>query len=46
MVRKLEREGRLPALPRIGRRLNFDPKIVKAFRDGTLHNKSLHSVPR
>jgi hypothetical protein len=39
LVRKLEVLGRLPALPRIGRRLTFDPKIVRAFRAGTLHSK-------
>jgi predicted DNA-binding transcriptional regulator AlpA len=33
-VRNLERDGTLPALPRIGRRVNFDPKVVRAFRDG------------
>jgi hypothetical protein len=32
MVRKLEREHRLPALPRIGRRVTFDPHVVRAFR--------------
>lgn len=32
MVRKLERERRLAALPRIGRRLTFDPLVVRAFR--------------
>ena len=37
LVRKLERERKLPALPRIGRRLNFDPQVVKAFRAGTLN---------
>lgn len=37
LVRKLERDGRLPALPRIGRRLNFDPTVVRCFRDGTLN---------
>ena len=36
LVRKLEQLGKLPALPRIGRRLNFDPKTVRAFRDGML----------
>ena len=33
-VRNLERDGELPALPRIGTRIIFDPKIVRAFRDG------------
>lgn len=33
LVRKLEQLGRLPALPRIGRRINFDPKVVKQFRE-------------
>lgn len=33
-VRNLERDGGLPALPRIGKRVTFDPKIVRAFRDG------------
>jgi len=33
-VRGLEREGQLPALPRIGTRLLFDPRVVRAFRDG------------
>jgi hypothetical protein len=39
LVRKLEVLGKLPGLPRIGRRLNFDPKIVRAFRDGTLNKR-------
>lgn len=34
MVRNLERVGELPALPRIGTRIIFDPKVVRAFRDG------------
>lgn len=34
MVRNLERGGELPALPRIGMRIIFDPKVVRAFRDG------------
>jgi hypothetical protein len=34
MVRNLERDGELPALPRIGTRIIFDPKVVRAFRDG------------
>ncbi len=33
-VRNLERDGELPALPRIGTRIIFDPRIVRAFRDG------------
>ncbi len=33
-VRNLEREGKLPSLPRIGTRIIFDPRIVRAFRDG------------
>jgi hypothetical protein len=33
-VRNLERDGELPALPRIGTRITFDPKMVRAFRDG------------
>jgi Helix-turn-helix domain len=33
-VRNLERAGTLPALPRIGRRVIFDPKVVRAFREG------------
>jgi hypothetical protein len=33
-VRNLERDGELPALPRIGTRVIFDPKIVRSFRDG------------
>ena len=33
-VRKLEREGELPALPRIGNRLTFAPKEVRAYREG------------
>lgn len=41
LVRKLERERKLPALPRIGRRVNFDPQVVKAFRAGTLNVVSL-----
>jgi hypothetical protein len=32
LVRKLERENRLQALPRISRRLTFDPLVVRAFR--------------
>lgn len=36
MVRKLEREGKLPSLPRYCSRVTFDPKVVRAFRDGTL----------
>lgn len=34
MVRNLERAGDPPALPRIGTRIIFDPKVVRAFRDG------------
>ncbi len=34
MVRNLERDGELPALPRIGTRVIFDPKVVRAFREG------------
>jgi hypothetical protein len=34
LVRKLEQGGRLQALPRISRRLTFDPQQVKAFRAG------------
>jgi hypothetical protein len=34
MVRNLERERELPSLPRIGTRITFDPKVVRAFRDG------------
>lgn len=33
-VRNLERDRKLPALPRIGTRVTFDPKVVRAFRDG------------
>jgi len=33
-VRNLERDRELPALPRIGARVTFDPKVVWAFRDG------------
>ena len=33
-IRNLERGGQLPALPRIGKRVTFDPKVVRAFRDG------------
>jgi hypothetical protein len=33
-IRNLERSGQLPALPRIGKRVTFDPKVVRAFRDG------------
>ena len=40
-VRKLERTGRLPALPRHCNRLRFEPKVVRAFRDGTLNVESL-----
>ncbi|MBI5071125.1 MAG: helix-turn-helix domain-containing protein [Deltaproteobacteria bacterium] len=33
-VRNLERDGSLPALPRIGRRVIFDPRVIRAFREG------------
>ena len=33
-VRNLEAAGQLPSLPRITTRVLFDPKIVRAFRDG------------
>ncbi|MCM2334543.1 MAG: helix-turn-helix domain-containing protein [Anaeromyxobacteraceae bacterium] len=33
-VRNLERDRVLPALPRIGTRIIFDPQVVRAFRDG------------
>lgn len=33
-IRNLERDGELPALPRIGTRIMFDPKVIRAFRDG------------
>jgi hypothetical protein len=33
-VTNLERDGLLPALPRAGRRVTYDPKIIRAFRDG------------
>ncbi len=46
LVRKLELEGRLPALPRISRRLTFDPLVVKAFRAGTLRALPLRTTPR
>jgi len=36
-VRKPEREGKLPSLPRFCRRITFDPKIVRALREGTLN---------
>jgi hypothetical protein len=35
-VRKLERLGVLPSLPRQCNRVTFDPKVLRAFRDGTL----------
>jgi len=38
-VRRLEQNGKLPAFPRFGRRLLFDPEIVRAFRAGTLNSK-------
>jgi hypothetical protein len=37
MVRKLERDGKLPSLLRFGSRITFDPKIVRALREGTLN---------
>ncbi len=37
LVRKLEKGRKLPALPRIGRRLNFDPAVVRQYRAGTLN---------
>jgi hypothetical protein len=40
MVRNLERCGELPSLPRIGTRITFDPKIVRAFRDGWRPSKA------
>jgi len=33
-IRNLERSGQLPALPRIGKRVTFDAKVVRAFREG------------
>jgi predicted DNA-binding transcriptional regulator AlpA len=33
-IRNLERDGELPALPRIRKRVTFDPKTIRAFRDG------------
>ena len=33
-VRNLERDRQLPALPRIGTRVTFDPTVVRAFRGG------------
>ena len=33
-VRKLERYRRLPSLPRHCNRITFDPRVVRAFRDG------------
>jgi hypothetical protein len=33
-VRNLESAGQLPALPRIGTRVTFDPPVVRAFRAG------------
>lgn len=35
-VRKLERLGILPSLPRRCNRVTFDPRILRAFRDGSL----------
>ena len=40
MVRNLERDGELPSLPRIGTRITFDPKVVRAFRDGWRPSKA------
>jgi hypothetical protein len=44
MVRKLERENRLPSLPPIGRRLTFDPLAVRAFRASPSAAPQLHAV--
>ena len=33
-VRELVEAGKLPELPRFGRRVTFDPKVVEAFRTG------------
>jgi hypothetical protein len=35
-VRKLERLGLLPSLPRRCNRVTFDPRVLRAFRDGSL----------
>jgi hypothetical protein len=35
-VRKLERLGILPSLPRRCNRVTFDPRVLRAFRDGSL----------
>jgi hypothetical protein len=35
-VRKLERLGLLPPLPRRCNRVTFDPRVLRAFRDGSL----------
>lgn len=40
MVRNLERDGELPSLSRIGTRITFDPKVVRAFRDGWRPSKA------
>ena len=36
-VRKRERDGKLPSLPWFCSRITFDPKIVRALREGTLN---------
>jgi len=36
LVRKLEALGKLPAQPRISRRLTFEPAAVRAFRSGNV----------
>lgn len=45
-VRNLERDGALPALPRIGRRVNFNPQVVRAFRDGWRPSSGQRLDPR
>jgi hypothetical protein len=42
-VRKLERLGVLPSLPRHCNRVTFDPRVLRAFRDGSL--QALKSPP-
>jgi hypothetical protein len=42
-VRKLERLGLLPSLPRHCNRVTFDPRVLRAFREGSL--KPLKSTP-
>ena len=32
-VRQLERDGKLPSLPRLCNRVLFDPKVVRALRE-------------